>query len=176
VPLAKGDFVQFPPNTLHRSLSTGGLEVLAIMGNAGLAERGDARIYFGPVIDDDPQEFARLVALPAMRGLEGALERRDVSVIAYSRLLDLWRLDRDAYRRELTRFTSRHQEAIAARRAEFAEIVRDGPERWLRVVQERLGATPPAGPAPSIAGRQDAGPPKLGMCGVLGQLEGLARI
>jgi mannose-6-phosphate isomerase-like protein (cupin superfamily) len=176
VPLAKGDFVQFPPNTLHRSVSTGGLEVLAIMGNAGLAERGDARIYFGPGIDDDPREFARLVALPATRGLEGALERRDLSAIAYCRLLDLWRLDRDAYWAELSRFTSRHQQAIAARRAEFAAIVHEGPERWLRVVQDRLGAAFQTMATPSVTARQDASPAKFGMCGILGQLDGLARV
>lgn len=176
VPLTKGDFVQFPPNTLHRSVSTGGLEVLAIMGNAGLAERGDARIYFGPVIDDDPREFARLVALPATHGLEGALERRDLSVIAYCRLLDLWRLDRDAYRRELSRFIARHQQEVAARRPEFAKIVQDGPERWLRVVQERLGAAAQIGPGSSIAGRQDAQAPKLGMCGILGQIDSTGRV
>jgi len=47
VPLAPGSYVQFAPGTLHRAVNNGGLVVLVIMGNAGLAERGDARIWFG---------------------------------------------------------------------------------------------------------------------------------
>ena len=60
VPLQAGDFVQFGPGTLHRSVSESGLDILALMSNAGLAERGDARIYFGPAVDADPLLFSLL--------------------------------------------------------------------------------------------------------------------
>lgn len=119
VPLARGDFVQFPPRTLHRSVSTRGLEVLALMGNAGLAERGDARLYFGAKVDSDPAEYERLKALPRQGGLDGALERRDASVRAYLGLLQLWRDDRPAYFTELSRFIELHRADIAARREQF---------------------------------------------------------
>jgi mannose-6-phosphate isomerase-like protein (cupin superfamily) len=173
VPLARGSYVQFPPGTLHRSVSTGGLEVLALMSNAGLAERGDARIYFGREVDEDPAEFERLVALPRGRGLEGALERRDASVRAYLRLLDLWRTDRAAYRAELARFVELHRASVVARRAEFEQIVREGPGRWLRVTFDRLDAR--------IAGEsgrahQDEAETKLGMCGTLRQFHGLTPV
>jgi mannose-6-phosphate isomerase-like protein (cupin superfamily) len=119
VPLARGDFVQFPPGTLHRSVSTRGLEVLALMGHAGLAERGDARLYFGAQVDADPAEYERLRALPRHGGLEGALERRDASVRAYLQLLHLWRNARSAYFAELARFVELHRRDVAARHDQF---------------------------------------------------------
>ena len=115
VPLARGDFVQFPPGTLHRSISTGGLQVLALMGNAGLAERGDARLYFGAPVDADAAAYERLKALPRHGGLEGSLERRDASVRAYLPLLGLWQDDRPAYFAELARFIELHRADMASR-------------------------------------------------------------
>ena len=52
VDLKPSDYLQFPPCALHRIISTHKLVILAVMGNAGLAERGDARIYFGKAVDD----------------------------------------------------------------------------------------------------------------------------
>ena len=85
-----GDFVQFAPGTVHRSVNNERLTVLAIMGNAGLAERGDARIWFGPEVDADPERYQQFWRLPAAAGLGGALDRRDHSVSAYMELLRLW--------------------------------------------------------------------------------------
>lgn len=172
VPLVKGSFVQFPPGTLHRSVSTGGLEVLAIMGNAGLAERGDARIYFGAAIDADPAEFSRLVALPQTKGIEGALERRDVSVRAYQDLLALWNTDRAGYRSELDRFLAVHRREVASRRREYEAIIRQGPEHWLRLALARLDQRG-QGNEKARGTQQNAGPVRLGMCGTLRQFEGL---
>lgn len=175
VPLTKGCFVQFPPGTLHRSVSTGGLEVLAIMGNAGLAERGDARIYFGAEVDGDAAEFMRLTALPQHRGLEGALERRDASVRAYRRLLDLWPANRGAYFAELQRFLDLHAHEVAVHRSKYEAILRQGPERWLRLAFSRLGAETTSATR-AQAQQQNAAPVKLGMCGMLRQFEGLAPV
>lgn len=155
VPLARGDFVQFPPGTLHRSVSTRGLEVLALMGNAGLAERGDARLYFGAMVDADPAEYERLKALPRHGGLDGALERRDTSVRAYLQLLQLWRDDRPAYFAELSRFVELHRRDIASRRDEF-----------------RLNDNTAAPLAASAIVRHDQLTSTYGMCGVLRQFHG----
>lgn len=171
VPLAPGDYVQFPPGTLHRSISTGALEVLAVLGNAGLAEHGDARIYFGAEVDADPAEFARLVALPKTHGLEGALARRDASVRAYTRLLALWRDDRDAYFAELERFIAVHRAAIAPRRDEFARIVADGPARWVARAEARVQGLAAADTAKRTVAADAT--PALGMCGTLAQLRTL---
>jgi len=152
VPLARGDFVQFPPGTLHRSVSTRSLEVLALMGNAGLAERGDARLYFGAQVDADPAEYQRLKALPQQGGLDGALERRDASVRAYLQLLQLWRDDRAAYFAELSRFVELHRRDIAARRDEFAPS---------------SGTPTPLGASAAV--RHGQLQSSFGMCGVLRQ-------
>lgn len=151
VPLARGDFVQFPPGTLHRSVSTGGLQVLALMGNAGLAERGDARLYFGAAVDADAAEYERLKALPRQGGLEGALQRRDASVHAYMGLMQLWRDDRLAYFAELTRFVELHRREATGR---------------LGLVRADAGAA--ALPASGRV-RHDGLDTTYGMCGVLRQ-------
>lgn len=152
VPLARGDFVQFPPRTLHRSVSTHGLEVIALMGNAGLAERGDARLYFGAAVDADAAEYERLRALPRQRGLDGALERRDASVLAYLCLLQMWRDDRTGYFAELSRFVDLHCREIDARRDVFA-----------------LNTAPAVPLAASSTVRHERLDATFGMCGVLRQ-------
>jgi mannose-6-phosphate isomerase-like protein (cupin superfamily) len=166
VPIRPGAFVQFPAGSLHRSVSTAGLEVLAIMGNAGLAERGDARIYFGPEVDAEPERYEALRAL-ASSGLEGALERRDASARAYSILMGLWNTDRSAYQAELDRFLAVHRANVGERRAIMDAAIRDGPmragERALGRLAEALAVTG------GTAGRWDAGDAEVrhGMCGLL---------
>ena len=172
IELQRGDYVQFGPGTLHRSVSTGGLEVLALMSNAGLAERGDARIYFGPAVDDDATEFARLKALPHVLGLEGALQRRDASILAYAALMHLWDTDRGAYFTELERFVRLHEANMAAHAADHARIVEAGPGAWLAATRARLAATGrDAGSGGAATVRHDDGRITLGMCGELRQLE-----
>ena len=172
VPLAAGSFVQFAPGTLHRSVSTDKLTVLAVMGNAGLAERGDARIWFGPEIDADPDRYRQLWRLPAEQGLAGALERRDRSVAAYMALMRLWGLDREAYRAELVRFVDMHARAMAPLRERFREVVSHGPERWLRAALARIEALPAAPRwVEAISVGSEGDEPRLGMCGLLRPLD-----
>ena len=170
VTIRPGTYVQFPPGTLHRSVSTDRCEVLAIMGNAGLAERGDARIYFGPEADADPQRYEALRSL-VDRGLEGALERRDASARAYQQLLALWDNDRPAYIAELRRFIARHHETVAAHRASMEEAIRSGPLREAERTLEALAALGSA-PIDNRAGtwREPDAAPALGMCGMLWQV------
>lgn len=170
VPLAAGDYLQFPPGTLHRVVSAGGLTILAMMGNAGLAERGDARIYFGPEVDADPGRYAALAALPRTGGRDGALQRRDASVAGYLPLLTLFETDRGAYDAELARFTALHREAAAARAAAFGDVVDQGPAAWLAQTRQRLAGA--ATPEPqALALPAQARHEVLGMCGVLHPLE-----
>jgi len=179
VPILPGTFVQFAPGTLHRSVSTDNLRVLAIMGNGGLPERGDARIYFGPEADADEQEFERLKGL-VRTGLEGALERRDVSALAYRRLMRLWETDKPAYRAELVRFLDVHRRAIAGNRESFEEAVRTGPLAAGRAALAGLAAL--AGPSAWGEGSDAASAVKwtsdrvgsvYGMCGILHQVENM---
>jgi mannose-6-phosphate isomerase-like protein (cupin superfamily) len=176
VELAPGAYVQFPPCTLHRVISTHHLVILAVMGNSGLAERGDARIYFGRSVDDDPAEYARLLDLPRDRGLEGALDRRDAAVRAYLQLLGLWTTDRKAYRAELARFIDLHLAAAASLRREFSTTVDGGIRAWAERTAARLSDLPTA-PAPlgPYVFRPPA-KPLLGMCGLLEPVAGLESV
>ena len=168
VELLPGRYLQFPPGTLHRLVSVDRLTILVVMGNAGLAERGDARIYFGRKVDDDPAEFARLAGLAKAEGLDGALTRRDAAVRAYGELLALWNNDRPAYRGELERFIALHNTAAAGRREAFLEAVETGPFAWTERARGRLRALPSID-FPDVAPllHLPPGEPVLGMCGLL---------
>lgn len=178
VPITKGTFVQFSAGTLHRSVSTDALEVVVLMGNAGLAERGDARIYFGPDVDAEPHEFERLKGLVSS-GLEGALERRDRSATAYQKLLELWKDDKAAYRAELERFLQQHRSAIAGTAQIFQDTVADGPVRageiaLARVADLSQSKTTPGADVSTVNVENDE--PILGMCGVLRQVKQLTTL
>jgi len=167
VAITPGVYVQFPPGTLHRSVSTNRCEVLAIMGNAGLAERGDSRIYFGADADADPQRYETLRSL-VDKGLDGALERRDASARAYQQLLALWDADRAAYFAELRRFISKHRETIAANGETMEAAIRAGPLREAEDALQRLVALGPLQPGTDAGTwRRPESEPVLGMCGML---------
>lgn len=167
VDLLPGRYLQFPPGTLHRLVNDGHLVILVVMGNGGLAERGDARIYFGPRVDGDPAEYARLNGLASANGLAGALDRRDAAVRAYAGLIDLWTKNREAYFTELARFIDVHRRSAAGLRPSFAEAVQTGPAAWSELFKKRVAALP---------GQVQEGAPilhvppagtTLGMCGLL---------
>jgi mannose-6-phosphate isomerase-like protein (cupin superfamily) len=167
VELAPGRYVQFPPGVLHRLVNTDRLVLLVVMGNAGLAERGDARIYFGRAVDEDPAEYARLAGLAKEKGLEGALDRRDAAIRAYMGLVELWKNDREAYDRELGRFVGVHMKAAAALRAGFSEAVEAGPVAWGEKFRRRVAGLPRAGAEAAPILHLPTEGTTLGMCGVL---------
>ncbi len=167
IDLAPGRYLQFPPGTLHRLVNTDHLVILVVMGNAGLAERGDARIYFGKEVDDDPAEFERLVGLAKAKGLEGALDRRDAAVRAYKGLVDLWMRDRPAYYKELARFIGVHMKSAARLRSGFAEAVEDGPVAWGERFRGRVANLPEASEERGPVLHMPTGETTLGMCGLL---------
>jgi mannose-6-phosphate isomerase-like protein (cupin superfamily) len=144
VDLEPGRYLQFPPGTLHRLVNTDRLVILVVMGNAGLAERGDARIYFGKAVDEDPDELARLTGLAKTKGLEGALDRRDAAIRAYMRLVDLWMKDQPAYYMELARFIRVHLQAAAYEVSSFGRAVEAGPMAWGLRFRKRLESLPRA--------------------------------
>ncbi len=168
VELLPGRYLQFPPGTLHRLVSVDRLTILVVMGNAGLAERGDARIYFGKRVDDDPAEFSRLVGLAKAEGLDGALKRRDAAVRAYQELLKLWKSDRPAYDAELKRFIGLHLATAAGQREAFLDAVRSGPIAWVERARARLAALPSkySGDVAPLLHLPPA-EPVLGMCGLV---------
>lgn len=166
--LAPGQYVHFPPMVLHRLVSDGDLVILGMMGSAGLAERGEARIYFGREADESPERFAELLSLPKRNGLEGALQRRDAAVAGYQQLMALWAGDRDAYLAELARFFDVHCQAMAAKRDLLADQIERGPNAWSANAMKRL-AELPARPtnATDVFSNARGSEHAFGMCGVL---------
>ena len=166
--LRTGQYVHFPSWVMHRLISDGSLVILGIMANAGLAERGEARIYFGAEVDADPARFEELMSLPRRRGLDGALERRDAAVRGYQSLMRLWHEDRPGYFAELRRFFNFHAHAMSARKEELLTFVQRGPQAWSEQTVRHLQALPSietsAAPVQLNRTGTDSG---LGMCGVL---------
>ena len=167
VPLEVGTYVDFQPCILHRLVSADGLEVLGLMGNAGLAEAGDARIYFGAAVDADPALYNDLGTLASRRGLDGALERRDLAVQAYLGLMALWRNDRAEYFMELGRFNGASLAAAAGKRTEFSGHIERGPLAAGGRTRERLDHLPTETSSLVTRLQTLAETPVLGMCGEL---------
>lgn len=168
IAIEPGSFVQFSAGTLHRSVSVDHCRVLAIMGNSGLPERGDARIYFGPEIDAEPARYEEARALIST-GLEGGLARRDLSARAYAGLMQLWETDRPAYARELERFFAVHRGTLASRTEAMAEAIERGPLRQATMAFRRLAAATatPQAERWALAGAKVS----YGMCGILRQVD-----
>jgi hypothetical protein len=165
VELLAGMFLQFPPCTVHRLINTDGLVILGLMGNAGLAENGDARIYFGRKTDEDSEAYAAAVAL-VKNGIEGALDRRDLAIKGYGELMELWENDREAYYVELKRFIDGHVKTVQENRSKFEPFVANGPRKWARKTEQLLDGEG-QNMSENIVKDLPAGDPHLGMCGVL---------
>ncbi|MGD1010801.1 MAG: cupin domain-containing protein [Candidatus Aminicenantales bacterium] len=167
VELTPGRYLQFPPGALHRLVSTNHLVILVVMGNAGLAEHGDARIYFGRRVDENPAEYARLFGLAQAKGLEGALDRRDAAVRAYQALVELWTKDKAAYYADLKRFIGVHFQTAAGLREEFSRAVGSGPVAWGERFRRRLEHLPLGREEPAPVLHIPVAQTSLGMCGLL---------
>jgi mannose-6-phosphate isomerase-like protein (cupin superfamily) len=168
LPLEPGQYVHFPPLVMHRLISNGDLIILGMMGNAGLAERGEARIYFGPDVDADAAKFDQLLSLPKRLGLEGALQRRDASVSAYQNFMQLWREERDAYFDELRRFIDVHCRAMAQLSVTLMQQVRCGPLACAEATARRIATLPDRSEVPpDIQLNRRGAESAFGMCGVL---------
>jgi mannose-6-phosphate isomerase-like protein (cupin superfamily) len=176
VKLQMGNYLHFPPLVLHRLISDGDLVILGMMGNVGLAERGEARIYFGEEVDADAAKFAELMGLPQKLGLEGALQRRDISVGAYQKLMRLWNDEREAYFSELRRFFDKHVEAVASKKKEFLEQVKEGPVAWAGETERRITALPKSSENNHGIYRSPKPSQAWGMCGVLRPILSLEKL
>lgn len=166
--LRSGDVLQFPPGILHRIVTQEKLEIIALLSHAGLAEAGDARIWFGPEIDANDSAYQAAAQLPANPVLDDALARRDRSVTAYQQLVAWWEQDKPRYRRELTAFRDRHGAAMAAREDMQGRLLQAHPA-WGEEGLQRLAELPQINPAylPRRWSLEGDDPPHLGMCGLL---------
>ena len=78
-PLTPGTVLWFTPGTVHRLVNDdGALEIVAVMGNSGLPENGDAVLTFPEPYLDDPERYRRAATLPG----DGTVEAREAAVVA----------------------------------------------------------------------------------------------
>lgn len=166
VELETGTYFQFPPNTIHRIVCHEKLVILGIMSNAGLAENGDARIYFGPAIDQDPIAYKKAVDL-VQNGLDGALERRDIAVRGYLDLLKFWNANRDDYYSELKRFIDLHNTTVRTTPEALEPYIENGPRAWARAATSSLSGNAKDTKGMTVINKLPTGKPRLGMCGTL---------
>ncbi len=125
--LSKGSVVWFTPGTIHRAVNHGGLEVLVIMGNAGLPEAGDAVMTFPADVVADADRYVTAATLPTespSARAEAAARRRDLAVEGFLVLRDAARAG------ELGPLQEFHEAAarlVQGRAAGWTRIVERGP-------------------------------------------------
>jgi hypothetical protein len=175
VPLDPGAFVWFTPGTIHRLVNGGGLEILVLMGNAGLPEAGDMVITFPPDVVASAGAYEEAASLPdddrttAGPG-EAARRRRDRAVPEFRRLVAATKAG-DAG--PLRAFHAAAAALVRPRLAGWEGIWRDGPKAAADATGEQLAALA-AGVATHLAAasvHRLPPPPaerRMGCCGTLG--------
>ncbi len=173
--LEPGAFVWFTPGTIHRLVNDGDLEILVLMGNAGLPEAGDMVITFEPAVMRDPSTYAAAAALPdddrttAGPG-DAARARRDLAV---PRFLDLITATTAGHPEPLRAFHAEAAALVQPRLAEWEEIWRAGPVAAADATGAHLTALA-GGMADHLADASvhviapPAAERRLGCCGALG--------
>jgi hypothetical protein len=177
--LEPGRVVWFEPGIIHRLVnSSGDLEILAIMQNAGLPEAGDAVFTFPDAIMADADQYAAAASLP--EGItdlryQAAQARRDLAITGFHEML----AQPDPLA-ALNRFLT---QAIARKRHLFerwSDVLREGTEAESQLARQRLDAIVAGSTALLRTGRQAASDgggnthTGIGMCGLLQQFEPLA--
>lgn len=175
-PLSPGTLLWFTPGTVHRLINTSGdLEILVVMQNAGLPEAGDAVFTYPPHVLADPREYARITTLPSGADVteeqlaDAARRRRDLAITGY---LALKRAVADD-----------GPTALAPLYRAAAALVQDKTADWRRLWQQRPLSQAQetgthidklaSGQADHLAlarlrqGEVLAGPRRFGMCGRL---------
>ena len=163
-PLEPGAFAWFTPGTIHRLVNHGDLEILVLMGNAGLPEAGDMVITFPPDVVRDAAAYDDAVALPADR------ERRDLAIPAF---LDLVAATTARNPAPLRAFHAAAGALVRPRLSEWEAIWRAGPAAAADATRAQLAALA-SGEVDHLADASVhaiaplAGERRLGCCGTLG--------
>lgn len=168
--LRPGAVVWFEPGVIHRLVNTSGdLEILCVMQNAGLPEAGDAVLTFPDHVLADPAAYERAVGVSGPEPLSSAWQRRDLAVEGFSEMFNAGAEGRpERYRQFL-------QRAVALRQSRIPEWRRLWQERPLAEVQrtgQRLdeieaGSTDALTRAGVASFMPQTDEPGYGMCGRL---------
>jgi mannose-6-phosphate isomerase-like protein (cupin superfamily) len=124
VTLGQHDALLFSPGTIHRLINPNGdLEILVIMQNSGLPERGDNVVCFSDewLSSDDAYTEAMRV-----QTIEDAYQRRDRGVEGFMRLKTAFETDPAIGQTALQNFFQKAEARTAPFRAEWERIIREG--------------------------------------------------
>jgi len=136
VEIAAGDALVFSPGTVHRLINPNGdLEILVIMQNSGLPERGDNVVSFSERWLADDEAYAGAMKVES---LADAYRRRDRGVEGFLRLKAAFDAGPDAGREALERFYALAEARTRLQRAEWEAIVRAGPKAVVDTTLDQL--------------------------------------
>lgn len=168
VDIVQGDALLFSPGTVHRLVNPNGdLEILVLMQNSGLPERGDNVVSFTDewLKTDDAYAEAMRVETPA-----DAYRRRDRGVKGFLALKAAFENGNDAGQTALERFYALAEARTRTRRADWEETVRGGPEAAVAETLAQLDALGRGDTAYLLAAQHhliSAEQTALGFCGHL---------
>jgi mannose-6-phosphate isomerase-like protein (cupin superfamily) len=114
----------FTPGTIHRLINPdGNLEILVVMQNSGLPERGDNVVCFSSEWLADNVHFAEAMRVTS---LDEAYRRRDRGVEGFLKLQALFEQDPEIGRKALTNFYEQAAARIAGLSQQWQTIVTEG--------------------------------------------------
>jgi mannose-6-phosphate isomerase-like protein (cupin superfamily) len=124
----------FSPGTIHRLINPhGDLELLVVMQNSGLPERGDNVVTFADEIMADEAQFAEAMRV---QSFEDAYRRRDRGVEGFLRLKAAFEADQAQGQAALQRLYTRAAQRIEAKRGEWRRVIEQGAQH---AAHESLG-------------------------------------
>jgi len=136
VDMAAGDALVFSPGTIHRLINPNGdLDVLVLMQNNGLPERGDNVVCFSETWLADDAVYAEAMRVAT---LEEAYRRRDRGVEGFNALARAFDESLEAGRAALERFYALAEARTRSKRAQWAALVEAGPSRAVEQTRAAL--------------------------------------
>ena len=136
VPISPGTAMVFTPGTIHRAINPAGdLEILVMMQNKGLPERGDVAICFPEKILGSPQAYTDAMKVDSEAT---AHKRRDLGVAGFLELKEMFARSLDEGRHALERFYRIAIERTCEHYTAWAQIVEQGPAAQVRRTHQIL--------------------------------------
>ena len=138
VELHPNDALLFTPGTIHRLINPAGdLEILVLMQNSGLPERGDNIVCFSEEWLTNDDSYAEAMRV---QSLDDAYQRRDRGVEGFNQLKAAFAANHEAGLAALRHFYELAEQRTAKFRDEWAQIVKDGALAAVNTTMSQLEA------------------------------------
>ena len=166
----------FSPGTIHRLInSSGDLQLLVVMQNSGLPERGDNVVCFKPELLETDERFNDAMSVSS---LDEAMRRRDRGVEGFLQLKDTFAKSIEEGQAALRHFFELAEQRTASFRTEWTRVVENGAAAEARDSLQRLQALQAADLTYLLQAQHHVypadEPSQLGFCGHLSRYTDLA--